>query len=254
MFAPRDGGCGANKKKRAVMLWFYSGALSTGSISSVDGSSLAANEEVIVVASNYRLGVFGFPGNVSSLLPDELNPGFRDQKMALRWIQENIARFSGDPDKVTIFGQSAGAVSVDSQLLSELGDHPPFRAAILESGGLHTFNRIALGVGVAVTGLGTGNIAGDEAPLLTLARYLNCSIEEAVAYLTAKPAAQVKAAVLSLNLLFAPVDDGGKTSVADSDSAQRAGRTARVPVLIGSTLIEGNIFPTELEESKSLEQ
>src|SRR5690242_4678651 len=119
LFAPCIG-CGKTNRKRAVMLWFYGGALSFGSINGVDGSSFAANQDVILVAPNYRLGVFGFPGNVSGLPPDELNPGFRDQKMVLRWVQENIASFGGDPTKVTIFGESAGAVSVDSHLMSEL--------------------------------------------------------------------------------------------------------------------------------------
>jgi len=251
VFAPHRG-CGTAKGKKAVMLWFYGGALSTGSITSVDGSSLAANQDVIVVACNYRLGVLGFPGNVSGLPDDELNPGFRDQKMALRWIQENIARFGGDPAKVTIFGESAGAVSVDSHLMSEL-HKPPFRAAIMQSGGLHTFNRIALGVGVSVTGLGTGNKAG-EPPLLTLARYMNCSAATAVACLQAKPLAELKSAVLGLNLMFSPVDDGGQTSVADTDSARRAGRTARVPVLLGSTFMEGGIFPAKALQAKSVEQ
>jgi carboxylesterase type B len=245
-------GCGKPKAKKAVMLWFYGGALSFGSIREVDGSSFAANQDIILVACNYRLGVFGFPGNVSGLPADELNPGFRDQKMALRWIQENISRFGGDPTKVTIFGESAGAVSVDSHLISERDGHPPFRAAILQSGGLHTFNRVALGVGVSVTGLGTGNKAG-EAPFLTLSKHMNCTEEDAVSCLQSKPVELVKSAVLTVNLLFAPVDDGGKTSVADTDSERRAGRTAKVPVLIGSTFMEGNIFPAKALQQKTVE-
>jgi carboxylesterase type B len=251
VFAPHIG-CGKPKAKKAVMLWFYGGALAFGSIKDVDGSSFAANQDIILVACNYRLGVFGFPGNASGLPSDELNPGFRDQKMAMRWIQENISRFGGDPTKVTIFGESAGAVSVDSHIISELTPNPPFRAAILQSGGLHTFNRVALGVGVSVTGLGTGNKAG-EPPFLTLAKYMNCSEEDAVSCLQSKPLASVKSAVLDLNLLFAPVDDGAKTSVADTDSARRAGRTARVPVLIGSTFMEGNIFPAKALQQKTVE-
>ena len=251
MFAPHIS-CGKLKAKKPVMLWFYGGALAFGSIKDVDGSFFAANQDIILVACNYRLGVFGFPGNVSGLPPDELNPGFRDQKMALRWIQENISRFGGDPNKVTIFGESAGAVSVDSHLISERGGRPPFRAAILQSGGLHTFNRIALGVGVSVTGLGTGNKLG-EAPFLTLAKHMNCTEENAVSCLQTKPVEQVKSAVLTVNLLFAPVDDGGKTSVADTDSARRAGWTAKVPVLIGSTFMEGNIFPTQALRQKTAE-
>jgi carboxylesterase type B len=234
------------------MLWFYGGALQTGSISSFDGSSFAANQDIILVASQYRLGVFGFPGNVSGLPPDELNAGFRDQKMALRWIQENIASFGGDPKRVTIFGESAGAVSVDAQLVSELVN-PPFHAAILQSGGLHTFNRVALGVGTAVTGLGTGN-KKDEPPFLTLAKNLSCTGTDYVACVRQKPAMTVKSAVLGLNIMFPPVDDGQQTSVFDSDSARRAGRTAKVPILIGSTFQEGNIFPASNLASKSLNE
>ncbi|KAK1757059.1 Alpha/Beta hydrolase protein [Echria macrotheca] len=238
---------------KAVMIWWHGGALQSGSISTFDGSSLAANEDVIIVTSQYRLGVFGFPGNVPGIPSDELNAGFRDQKMALRWIQENIALFGGDKSRVTIFGESAGAVSVDSQLLSEPFDKPPFHAAILQSGGLHTFNRVALGVGTYVTGLGTGNRA-DEIPFLTLARALNCSAADALACVQSKSKAQVKSAVQSVNLLFPPVDDGGKSSVGDSDAARRAGRTVKVPVLIGSTFDEGNILPASAVASRSLQQ
>ncbi len=234
------------------MLWFHGGALQSGSISQFDGSSLAANGDVIVVASQYRLGVFGFPGNVSGLPADGLNPGFRDQKAALQWTQKNIASFGGDKTRVTIFGESAGAVSVDAQLLSEV-DKPQFHAAILQSGGLHTFNRVALGVGVYVTGLGTGN-KPDEAPFTTLARALNCATGSTLTCVQSQTAANIKSAVQSVNLLFPPVDDNGQSSVADSDAARRAGRTAKVPVLIGSTFQEGNILPQSAITARSLVQ
>ncbi len=236
------------------MLWFHGGALQSGSISQFDGSSLAANGDVIVVTAQYRLGVFGFPGNVSGLPADELNPGFRDQKAALQWIQDNIASFGGDKTRVTIFGESAGAVSVDSQLLSEV-DKPLFHAAILQSGGLHTFNRVALGVGVYVTGLGTGN-KQDETPFTTLARALNCVTGSALNLTCVKSqtAAKIKSAVQSVNLLFPPVDDNGQSSVGDSDAARRSGRTAKVPVLIGSTFQEGIILPQSAITARSLAQ
>ncbi|KAH6634712.1 Alpha/Beta hydrolase protein [Chaetomium sp. MPI-SDFR-AT-0129] len=253
------------KQKKAVLLWFYGGALAFGSILPTSGTSLAANQDIILVACNYRLGVFGFPGSASLGLPsNELNPGFRDQKMALRWIRENIEQFGGDPGKVTIFGESAGGVSVDSQLLSywqddgeggegegEETEKVPFRGAVLQSGGLHTFNRIALGVGVEVTGMGTGNREGEE-PFVTLAKSLGCGEGDVVACVQGKEVEEVKNAVLDLNLLFAPVDDGGQTSVGDSDSARRAGRTVKVPVLIGSTFFEGGIFSDAALQATSL--
>jgi carboxylesterase type B len=247
VFAPRTPGL------KAVLVWWHGGALQGGSISGTDGSSLAANEDVIVVASQYRLGVFGFPGNVSGLPSNELNAGFRDQKTTLQWIQENIAAFGGDKTKVTIAGESAGGVSVDSQLMSEPFDKPLFHAAILQSGGLHTFNRVALGVGPYVTGLGTGN-KKDESPFSILAKALNCDLDEALACMQSKTAAEVRSAVSKVNLLFPPVDDGGLSSVGDSDSARRAGRTVKVPVLIGSTFEEDNIFPQNNIASKSFDE
>lgn len=252
IFAPQQ----SSGPKKAVLLWWHGGALQGGSISGTDGSSLAANEDIIVVASQYRLGVFGFPGNVSGLPANELNAGFRDQKTTLQWIQENIEAFGGDKTRVTIAGESAGAVSVDSQLLSEAFDKPLFHAAILQSGGLHTFNRIALGVGPSSTGLGTGNKKNGEPPFLTLAKAMNCSTDgdKALVCLQSKPAAEIRSAVSKVNLLFPPVDDGGLSSVGDSDSARRAGRTAKVPVLIGSTFMEGNIFPQNNIASKTFDE
>ncbi|KAK3313371.1 Alpha/Beta hydrolase protein [Apodospora peruviana] len=257
VFAPPHSQNPTTQTPKAVMLWFHGGALQSGSIASFDGSSLAANEDVIVVAAQYRLGVFGFPGNITRLgiPPDELNPGFRDQKLALQWIQENIASFGGDKTRVTIFGESAGAVSVDAQLLSDWGSEgPPFHAAILQSGGLHTFNRVALGVGVNVTGLGTGN-QPHEAPFFSLARSLNCSADNGMlACVRTRTTAEIMSAVQKVNLLFPPVDDNGLSSVGDSDAARRAGRTLRVPVLIGSTFFEGDILPQKAIESRSLEE
>jgi len=238
---------------KAVLVWWHGGALQGGSISGTDGSSLAANEDLVVVASQYRLGVFGFPGNVSGLPVDELNAGFRDQKTTLQWIQENIHAFGGDKTRVTIAGESAGGVSVDSQLMSEPFDKPLFHAAILQSGGLHTFNRVALGVGPYATGLGTGNKA-DEPPFSILAKALSCAPEEALACVQAKTATEVRSGVSKVNLLFPPVDDSGLSSVGDSDSARRAGRTVKVPVLIGSTFQEGIIFPQNNIASKSFDQ
>lgn len=242
------------KKGKAVLLWLHGGALQSGSISGFDGSLLAANEDLVVVTSQYRLGITGFPGNVSGIPPDELNPGFRDQKLALKWIQDNIELFGGDKERVTIAGESAGAVSVDAQLLSEPFEKPLFHAAILQSGGLHTFTRVALGIGPYVTGLGTGNLAS-ETPFMTLARALGCSLtENTLGCVQSRSFFEVKDAVRRVNLLFPPVDDAGLSSVGDSDTARRRGRTARVPVLIGSTFDEGTVFPRAGIESKSLEE
>lgn len=97
-------------KPKPVMVWLYGGGLLYGNngVEKYDGSYIAANNDVIVVVPNYRTNIFGFNG--SPQVPvGERNPGFLDQRLALDWVQRNIAAFGGDPTKVTIFGESAGA-------------------------------------------------------------------------------------------------------------------------------------------------
>jgi len=77
---------------------------------------LMAHEDVVLVVIHYRVGALGFLSTGDSVVPG--NNGLKDQREALRWVQENIGAFNGDKDRVTIFGESAGANSVLSQLLS----------------------------------------------------------------------------------------------------------------------------------------
>ncbi|KAJ5946126.1 hypothetical protein N7454_002965 [Penicillium verhagenii] len=107
--------------KRPVMVWIYGGGFQFGSSSQANynGTNLA-REGVVLVSFNYRLGVLGFLGlsELDSEGPSSGNFGLQDQLAALRWVQENIAQFGGDPDNVTIFGESAGAHSVGLLLTS----------------------------------------------------------------------------------------------------------------------------------------
>lgn len=117
-----------------VLVWIYGGGFYSGasSLDVYDGRFLAQAEGTVLVSMNYRVGAFGFlalpgsreaPGNV----------GLLDQRLALQWVQENVATFGGDPRAVTVFGESAGAASVGMHLLS-----PPsrglFHRAVLQSG------------------------------------------------------------------------------------------------------------------------
>ena len=123
----------ARNKRLPVMVYIHGGAFvyGYGSNPIYDGAYLAASGEVIVVTLNYRLGSLGF------LAVPELNIrgnfGIQDQRKALRWVAENIAAFGGDPRKVTIFGESAGAMSVGLHLFSIPQHRNRFRAAIMES-------------------------------------------------------------------------------------------------------------------------
>ncbi|MGW2180309.1 carboxylesterase/lipase family protein [Streptomyces sp. NPDC001732] len=120
-----------------VMVWLHGGAFTNGSGSTpaYDGGTFA-RDGVVCVTLNYRLGADGFlrlPGR-----PD--NRGLLDQIAALRWIRDNIASFGGDPDRVTVFGESAGAMSIGTLLNTEAA-RGLFRRAILQSGACHHFLR-----------------------------------------------------------------------------------------------------------------
>ncbi|KAF5014884.1 hypothetical protein F66182_13976, partial [Fusarium sp. NRRL 66182] len=98
--------------------------------------STEINKPVIFVSVNYRLGPLGFLNGKQMYDLGLLNLGMLDQRLALHWIQENIKAFGGDPRKVTLAGESAGAVSIYSHMMAYGGrDDGLFRGAIMESGG-----------------------------------------------------------------------------------------------------------------------
>lgn len=111
-----------------VMVWFHGGAYVSGSGESTnyDPDALVTEGRVVVVSVSYRLGVFGY--STPSGMEDNL--GLRDQLQALRWVRDNIAALGGDPQRVTLFGQSAGGDSVYSLMLSESADGMYSRAII----------------------------------------------------------------------------------------------------------------------------
>ncbi len=118
-----------------VMVWIHGGSLINGGSSAYDGAELA-RKNVVVVTINYRLNIFGYFAHPEltkeSANATSGNQGTTDQIQALKWVQQNIGAFGGDPDNITIFGQSAGALSVEQLLVS-----PPakglFHKAIMQS-------------------------------------------------------------------------------------------------------------------------
>src|SRR5262249_57510674 len=105
------------------------------------GQFLAGNHGVIMVSLNYRLGVFGFFSHPALSAEGTLgNQGLLDQLMAIQWVHDNIAKFGGDPGKVTIFGESAGSFDVCMLIASPLA-RGLFQRAISESGGCTTVQR-----------------------------------------------------------------------------------------------------------------
>lgn len=117
---------------RSVMVWIHGGGFNTGYADNYDMKSLASRGDVIVVTVNYRLNIFGFLSSGDSTLPG--NAGLHDQVMALKWVKTNIYPFGGDPEKITIFGQSTGGVSVYILLASPTLTDGLFSRAIMQSG------------------------------------------------------------------------------------------------------------------------
>ena len=128
----------ADGHKRPVMVWIHGGGflVGSGAAEMYDGATLSKNGDVVVVTINYRLGALGFlyfDGIKGHQAGFDDNLGIRDQVAALQWVHDNIASFGGDPNLVTIFGESAGAISVQT-LMVVPSAHGLFKRAIAESG------------------------------------------------------------------------------------------------------------------------
>ncbi|XP_049999397.1 acylcarnitine hydrolase-like [Alexandromys fortis] len=128
IYAPAHANEGSNLP---VMVWIHGGALVGGMASMIDGSILAATEYVVVVTIQYRVGVLGFFSTGDQHATG--NWGYLDQVAALRWVHQNIVHFGGNPDLVTIFGESAGGTSVSSHVVSPMSKGL-FHRAIMQSG------------------------------------------------------------------------------------------------------------------------
>ncbi|KAL3423106.1 carboxylesterase [Phlyctema vagabunda] len=138
-----------------VAVWIHGGGLYQGgsddqryNLSYIVQNSVDLGQPMIGISIQYRLSGWGFLVGKEALEGGAANNGYRDQRLALHWIQENIAAFGGDPTKVTIWGESAGGLSVGAQLLAYNGrDDGLFRAAISQSGGPATqfFDRELVG-------------------------------------------------------------------------------------------------------------
>ncbi|KUJ09406.1 alpha/beta-hydrolase [Mollisia scopiformis] len=127
--------------KLPVMAYIYGGGLNSGTAyartNQPDGliqQSIENGYPVIYVAMNYRLNIFGFATSDALRGNKSLNVGLRDQRLALEWVKDNVHLFGGDPNNVTIFGQSSGGLSVEMQVLAYGSEKPvPFQGAIMQS-------------------------------------------------------------------------------------------------------------------------
>jgi carboxylesterase type B len=132
--------------KLPVLFWIFGGGFELGATAMYDGTSLVSQsvvqgKPIIFVAVNYRVGGFGFMPGKEVMADGSTNLGLLDQRLGLQWVADNIAAFGGDPSKVTIWGESAGSISVMDQMLLYDGDNtykgkPLFRGGIMNSGSI----------------------------------------------------------------------------------------------------------------------
>ncbi|MBN2318126.1 MAG: carboxylesterase/lipase family protein [Acidobacteria bacterium] len=163
----------ADKARRPVMVWIHGGAfiIGSGSQEMFRGNTLVNRGDIVLVTINYRLGALGFM-NLNEItrgrVPATGCEGLLDQIAALDWIRENIEAFGGDPDNITVFGESAGAMSI-GDLLGMPAAKGKFRKAILESGGAATVGLLEDSVDTASRFLDILTLKGTDAnPLYSL--------------------------------------------------------------------------------------
>ncbi|KAJ7470963.1 alpha beta-hydrolase [Mycena latifolia] len=136
VYYPSDG-AGAPLEDLPTLVWIHGGGYLAGAASSFNGEDIIrqSNRGIVVVLVQYRLGVFGFLPGAAVKGNGALNAGLLDQDFALRWVNQHISKFGGDPSKVTIWGESAGAGSVLQHVVANDGQTEPqlFRAAITSS-------------------------------------------------------------------------------------------------------------------------
>ncbi|KAF2085966.1 alpha/beta-hydrolase, partial [Saccharata proteae CBS 121410] len=217
-----------------VLVWIHGGALESGSaaIAYYDGTSFVANQDIVFVSINYRLNAFGF-SNAAELPLTKRNAGFYDQRLALQWVQDNIAAFGGDPEKVTVFGESSGSTSV-SRLVNTMPVDPPFRAAIMESG---VYEEAWVGQ--------TLNEVSGPAAWTALASSFNCTnTTSPLTCMRSVDATSIKTVVNDNSWRFTPTNDN-ITQLLEPKAALRAGAIAKVPVMMGQNTNEGTLFTAE---------
>ncbi len=231
---------------RPVLFWIHGGGFTggTGATPWYDGQAFAGRHDCVVVTINYRLGALGFL-HLAELGGDAYRSsglnGILDQVAALRWVQANIAAFGGDPGNVTIFGESAGGMSVGT-LLGLPEAQGLFHKAIAQSGASHYVLDAADATERAEAFLRHANCAS-VAELIALSPEQVIEAQEALTTEIRQSSGMVglRAAAAKLGLPFQPVLDGHHLTTPPL-SAIAGGATATVPLMLGTTVHEWNLF------------
>jgi para-nitrobenzyl esterase len=216
--------------KRPVLVWIHGGGYTAGfgGEERHNGARLA-QKGAVVVTLNYRLGAFGFLAHPALAEPKRGasgNYGILDQIAALQWVKRNVARFGGDPSRVTIFGESAGGSSVGALIASPLAKGL-FRGGILESG-------------TAIGGVAPRNIAYADGERFASSMGVSGTGADAAARLRAIPADSILHASQAPNAFASRLVQDGWVLPLTVDSALARGAANVVPVIVGANAGEGD--------------
>ncbi|UXA18927.1 carboxylesterase/lipase family protein [Mycobacterium sp. SMC-4] len=215
---------------KAVMVWFHGGSFVNGNGAMFDAGWLVERGDIVVVTLNYRLGALGFLAHPALGAAGEVgNYGLADQQAALGWVRDNIAAFGGDPDRVTVAGESAGAMSVCDHLVAP-GSQGLFHGAIIMSGPCQAQAALAHAQRVSLDYAAAAGCADPQTAAGCLREAAVDRLREPVFY-----------ARLGADELSGPVT-GSAVLPVDPLTAAADGTTAPVPVLIGTTADEFTLF------------
>ena len=228
---------------RPVMVWIYGGGFTEGGSTDDSPANFAADNDTITVSFNYRLGPLGFLAlpSLAKASPDHAtgDEGLQDQQAALRWVQQNIAAFGGNPHNVTLFGESAGGISVCAQLLSP-GAAGLFQKGITESGpctlpSLPLSQAESEGAELAAKlGCPTGGSAAQSTAQLTCMR--SKSDAQVIEAMPPDPAL-----LFGHGAVWDPVDDG-VTLPHNAAARLASGDYPHIPMIVGANRDEGRLF------------
>ncbi|KDR82548.1 hypothetical protein GALMADRAFT_134147 [Galerina marginata CBS 339.88] len=230
-----------SSSKLPVVAWIFGGGYELGSTTMYDGGaivsrSIALGSPVIYVSMNYRLTGFGFLAGKEIKAAGVGNLGLQDQREALRWVQKYVTQFGGDPTKVTLWGESAGAISAALHMVSNGGNTGGlFRAAFMESGAPIPVGDITNGqkyYDAIVADTGCSGAADTLACLRT------------VSFASLKSAINKSPGIFSfqsLNLAWLPRTDGVFLTDNPQISVQQ-GKVANIPYITGNCDDEGTLF------------
>ncbi|XP_076623114.1 uncharacterized protein LOC143342778 [Colletes latitarsis] len=234
---------------KAVLVWIHGGGFISGtSAKSLYGPDSFIEEDIILVDMNYRLNILGF---LSMIMPDAMgNQGLKDQNLALRWVQENIAKFGGDPNRVTIMGESAGAASASYHIIS-----PKSR---------NLFQKVIVHSGSSLAPWGYKSPTASKWTAYELAKRMNITAKSDSDLLACLKKADIKDLIpaatemtndnlpVPMRIAFVPTSETGNDAFIDDCpiSYFQSGNYNHVPMMFGYTAEEAILYSIGLDTER----